>query len=268
MCLGSHTAAHELYHASDASQDALLGIVGVVNHPPGDLSLTSHEPRDPSSLEATPYQGMQPPTESDLSVTTEPSWPTAVGVCGIVYAALGLIGGCLTFGMAFGSQYLAQFVANQPGAGMTQAQQAQLDVSADYAWISMILGPLFFATAAWLLIASIGLTRRRARAPKQTILACCLRIALGVAQAVGAAFVVVESMDAMRAAPDYDPSMDAAVIASGVFGVGFGIVWTLLYPAFALFWLNRPSIKGDVRAWRAESSETEDRWIGASHEER
>lgn len=218
------------------------------------------------------FSGIAPPTTSEgVDLPAYSSWAKGVGICGIVYASLGLLGSCMTFGSAFAMQFVSSMVSSQPGGPqMSQAQQAQLDVSAQYAWMSMVLGPLMFAIAAWLLIASIGVVRCRSWSGRQTVLSCLARVAFGILSSVGGGVVMVESLAAMRAAPDYDPSMDGVVIASGIAGIGFGIVWSLLYPGFALVWFNRPKIKAEVRGWGGGSIEgddrlgMDDRWAGAT----
>jgi len=72
------------------------------------------EPEKPMGESWESMSPVAPPTAPGELGALRPDsrWPTSVGVCGIVYASFGLIGGCGTFASAFASQFIATMTAN------------------------------------------------------------------------------------------------------------------------------------------------------------
>ncbi|HRJ49848.1 MAG TPA: hypothetical protein PKU91_04910, partial [Phycisphaerales bacterium] len=113
--------------------------------------------------------------------------------------------------------------------------------------INLLLGGL----AVLLIVAGIGLLRRRRWGAAWMVRWSILKIIAGIAFAVVSALMQRDQIHAMAGSQN-DPA------ASAVLGMGplmivvtavFALVWTATFPVFVLVWMGRGTIRKTIASW-------------------
>lgn len=211
----------------------------------------SIDPRDPGETRAVPAA---PPTSPPFIAPRREQWPSVVGIIAIVLGAIGVLSSVWN---ALG-MLLVSAVASGQGAPADNAPPASsLDVSAVFRsmeyWtgslvaINLLLGGL----AVLLIVAGIGLLRRRRRGAAWMVRWSILRIIAGIAFAVVSALMQRDQINAMAGSPN-DPAA-SAVLRMGplmiVVTAVFALVWTMTFPVFVLVWMGRGTVRKTIASW-------------------
>ena len=205
-----------------------------------------------------PPTPMTPPTDAGAIPPKPSSWPMVVGIIAIILGAGGILaygcGGLIgNVGMVFVSNWMRSTGVVDP------VQQAQMEVLRDYlAW--NIVNSLFSTgLSILLLIAGIGLVRRRSSSMRVSIVWAILRMLWALPASVMGYAVAVAQFDAMeRAAAESGDSLPAGIFgimqAFGIVGVVLGLLWACAFPIFTLIWFSRRKIKAEIAQWGRPAS--------------
>jgi len=175
-------------------------------------------------------------------VTSQAGWPTAIGIIMIIFGAFGTIGS--VFGL-FAWQ-LIKFALKQTGdnADIFQAPLIQRSIQ-----ITTAFAGLGVVVAILLLVAGIGIIKRRAWAVKASTLWAILKIALATANGVATWIMQHKIAEAISAG-----AIDAEagkIIRGGASPLSMlpGLIWACALPVFILIWLSLPNSKQETARW-------------------
>jgi len=175
------------------------------------------------------------------------AWPTVIGVICIVLASLGL----LCYGCNSASTILQPMVI----AAMPADQRPPTPQGAQLVYQVIALCASFLLSI-WLLIAGIGLCRRRSWSRAWCLGWAWLKILLSVVStAVGFLFagaLAQQVNDQLARQPGGAPF----TLTKEIFIVFFIItlVWNLIWPVFIIGWFSRARVKEEVAAWAEETA--------------
>lgn len=186
-----------------------------------------------------------PPSEVGEVPPKPPGWPGVIGTISIVFGALGLVCyGCLSL----------QTMMTPMMMGMMPEDQRPPTPQGIQLFVQIFQMCAAAGLSVWLLIAGIGLTRRRPWARSHTVgwslakvLLSFISMVAGVAFA-GATVDQINSQLSRGGTPPFTVS-----IAWMFIFIVIALVWALLWPVFLLIWFSRGSVKDEVAAWAAES---------------
>jgi protein-S-isoprenylcysteine O-methyltransferase Ste14 len=189
---------------------------------------------------------MTPPTEGGgLLEERRTTWPTVVGVFGVIWASLGLLCSCFGF---FAVPFQRWGVEMQAKAGQpTAVAEAQLHVAEQFQVVMIGLIAIGMIFAFILLLGSIALLRRRRSARKKMMIwamASLLLLALNIAMQVMMFQATVAELNRVGEQNQVGQLWLSAII-TGAFAFVFGLGPTL----FVLIWFSRQRIKGEVEQW-------------------
>jgi hypothetical protein len=168
-----------------------------------------------------------------------PSWPTMLGVAGMVWGAMGVAVNFCAGSMPWLIPWWEQLARSaRPGAAAAPAS----------GWSRMYLllpnSAVGAALSMFLIVGCLGVLRRMPAGPARlrrwaTIALCWLPISMAVG---------------LMCAPDttfaYGPGTPQAAARFGqAFGFLIGVVCGAVPPAFVLFWLSRPRVKAEIARW-------------------
>lgn len=185
-----------------------------------------------------------PPTQPFLrpAATKPPGWPSVLGVIAIVLGALGALGG--VWGAA------APTVLRAVSRDIPEMESAALDAAEALGAWTIPLAMLTGGLAVLLLVAGIGLVRRRRWSRNAFRAWAVLKIALVATSAVLASFVQQQTFETMQGTDPTAPGMPAAAITvMTVSTVVFTLLWGWALPIFALVWFARRKIGEHVATW-------------------
>jgi hypothetical protein len=192
---------------------------------------------------------MQPPV-GGAPLPQEPArWPTPIGVLGIIFASLGLIGGVC--GLAWPA-ILPWYVDQMKNSWNVPQSQIDLMLASQppTVWylLSASIGLVF---SILLMIGSIRLLRRRASGAKLvkawawiTIVWVPLNIVISMMLAPG-----------LPAGSQPDPTMQQQQQVGMYFTIGCMAILGLAWPVFCVIWFARPKIRQQVSTWTEISPE-------------
>jgi hypothetical protein len=171
-------------------------------------------------------------------------WPTVCGVIGIVWGSLSLLCGCAGYFSVASMKWFASMVP----AGDPQATQleVQVHVMERFALATYVLTTISLLLAVLLLVASIGLTRRRRWSRK----ACAVWAMIAMAVVlVNLAYNYMYNMAVWARLDELglprQPGAEIIFIVTLIAILLFGWLW----PVFLLLWLSRPKIRDEVNRW-------------------
>lgn len=193
----------------------------------------------------------EPPVMSPPSELNDPgapsSWPTTLGVICIVFGGLGLACyGCGSVQTALGP-WMAGMVPEEQRPATPQGLQLVVQVA------QMCTA---FALSVWLLVAGIGLTRRRPWSRAHCMGWSVVKILLVVVGTVAGALFAPDSVQQVndqlsqggRQTPPFTMTTQIIYIILLI-----SLLWFLVWPVVLLLWFSRASVKAEVEAWAAES---------------
>ena len=226
---------------------------------------TTGDPQTPAA--------MTPPTELGDAPERRSTWPTVIGIIAIVYGALGVLAECN--GLVFNV-----FVAIWGGSmqGTAEAQKAQFEVMRQYAVPNLIFMVVGTVLAAWLLVAGIGVLRRRPWSRSAAVGWAVAKTLFTIPYSVLGYLLHNALLDAMEQAaidsgtPMGDrlevpvaPTVELEVVyvtatsifpnmhSGGAAMMGCSMLWAWALPLFLIIWFLRAPVKTEVERWALES---------------
>ncbi|MCH8152385.1 MAG: hypothetical protein IH830_08445 [Planctomycetes bacterium] len=202
-----------------------------------------------SATDLPPPGLMTPPVEPGEIPHRPSAWPMVIGVIAIIFGSLAILQGC--FG-AVSSLFMSSL------SGFMPAEQATMLDAMEGLKPWMIIGAvLTLALGILLLVAGIGLVRRRAWSPTACMVWAGIKMMFVVGNTILADMAQQAQFEAMQEMMQQDPNMPAAMPAMmgsfmqvfGVFTIVLGILWGWALPVFLLIWFSRGKIKAEVAGW-------------------
>ena len=188
---------------------------------------------------------MTPPSEVGEVPRKPPSWPGAIGTISIVFGAMGLVCyACLSL----------QTMATPLIVGMVPEDQRPPTPQGIQLFVQIFQLCAAAGLSVWLLIAGIGMTRRRPWARSHTVGWSVAKILLSfISTTMGVVFAsaTVDQINS-QLSKGGTPPFTVSITWVMVF-VAIALVWALLWPVFLLIWFSRGAVKDEVAAWAAES---------------
>ncbi len=202
---------------------------------------TNGDPQTPAA--------MTPPTELGDAPERRSGWPTMIGIIAVVFGVLGVLGGCS--GLVF-NVFAAIWGSSMQW--MPEVQKAQFEVMRQYVVPTSISMVVATVVAAWLLVAGIGVLRRRPWSRGATVGWAVAKIIY----AIPAYFLNKAQFEAMEQA-----AIDSGTpIPTGIFTImqsvggammGWSILWVWALPLFLIIWFRWAPVKTEVERWALES---------------
>jgi hypothetical protein len=199
---------------------------------------------DESTPDDTP--AMTPPSEIDDAPPEPSKWPTVIGAISIVFGSLGLVCyGCMSLNT----------IATPMLVGMVPEDQRPPTPQGLQLFVQIFQMCAAFGLSVWLLIAGIGLARRRSWSRAHSIGWSVGKILLTVISTAAAVAFVGDTVDQINGQMSQGGKTPPFTFSVGMFLALFAVsaVWAMLWPAFLLIWFSRGAVKDEVAAWEAES---------------
>lgn len=196
-----------------------------------DEQQSNIDPQEPPAM-----QPDSPPTIAAPLQAKKTSWPTVVGVIGIIYAGLGLLGNvCGVVVLAFAPQFI-EWLQNM---GMSDEDAEDMAASLSFSTWMVLGGLIGLALTIMLLLGSIKLYKRRQSGAKLCKLWAWITIPwVFISTTIG--FVLQTSIS---------ESSTAAEQIGALIGAIAGTLFALILPIYLVIWLSRSKIKSEVASW-------------------
>ncbi len=197
-----------------------------------------------------------PPLSDPAEVPPSPStWPTAIGVIAIVLGGLGALGGCVG---AFSPLFMGMIQSIVP-----EGQVTGLEGMLDWAVWLVAVSIVSMLIAVLLLVAGIGITKRRAWGPKVALVWAGLKMIFVIVHSVAGYLIQIAQFEAMQEAMANDQNMPAGMgafmgslmQAFGIFGLLIGVLWGWALPVFLFIWFARKKIRTETATWAAPTEQ-------------
>ena len=189
-----------------------------------------------------------PPTArpSAIEVREQRSWPTVIGVFGIVLSALGMLQGASSLIGALVMGGMAGVAAPKVAAGFDVAawQRSMRPAMLTDGGLRIVLGVL-------LLACGIGVLKRRAWAVPASMAWAVLRMIGGIVSSYLSAVAQSAIMSSMSGAAG---GASAAAMAPTMMAMTMltGILMSCAIPVFVIVWFCLPRVRAEVGRWRRE----------------
>lgn len=192
---------------------------------------------------------MTPPIDAGEIPQQPSAWPKVIGVITIIFGSLAILQGCVG---AVSSLFMSSLSAIVPAE-----QAAVYDAMEDLKPWMIIGAVLALGLGILLLVAGIGLVRRRAWSPTACMVWAGIKMVFVVGYTILGDMAQQAQFEAMQEMMQQDPNMPAAMPAMmgsfmqvfGVFTIVLGILWGWALPVFLLIWFARSKIKAEVAGW-------------------
>ncbi|MCH8824707.1 MAG: hypothetical protein IH984_14505 [Planctomycetes bacterium] len=175
-------------------------------------------------------------------------WPKTLGIICIVLGALGIIQGCFGVLSIFATDWVTTFVPQQQAEMMDSVESLQP--------LLIISGVIFFALAATLLAAGIGMVLRKLWSRKTVLIWSGTKMAFVVANSILNYMVQKAQFEEMQEMLASDPNAAAAMSFFGQLMMWMGmlmivimIIWGCALPVFTLIWFSRKKVRIEVASW-------------------
>ncbi len=191
------------------------------------------------------------PPPSDPAEVPPSTWPTVIGVIAIVLGGLGALFGCLG---AFSPLFMGMMQSVVP-----EGQVTGLEGMMDWAVWLVAVSIVSMLIAVLLLVAGIGITKRRAWGPKVALVWAGLKMIFVIVHSVASYLIQIAQFEAMQEAMANDQNMPAGMgalmgslmQAFGIFGLLIGVLWGWALPVFLFIWFARKKIRTETAGWAA-----------------
>jgi hypothetical protein len=201
------------------------------------------------------YQSrMAPPLEPGALPPPAPgNWPTVIGVIAIVYASFGILGAIWALIAPFMMSAMTSMMPAEPSKQMA----ASMAGVQKWMGLSAASNALNLAGAAVLLLAGIGLLRRRGWSRSVAIVWAVFKMAFAVLAAVVGYLIAIEQMAVMQ---QQMQSKGGAAMPVGFMqaflplGIGISIAVGWAFPIFMLVWMGRGRVRAEVAGWETASA--------------
>ncbi|RJP37234.1 MAG: hypothetical protein C4547_05800 [Phycisphaerales bacterium] len=176
-------------------------------------------------------------------------WPAVLGVISIVLGAGGSLNGCFQLGFLALMPFLMDLAeaASQGAAVSTET----IDAAQRFMPWTIALNAGSFVVAVMLLVAGIGLLRRRRYGVRWSVIWAWARLAIVLPQAWLGYVSSQAQFAAMSVQPGPGPVPPVFGLMTGmalVFVVLYAI-WSASYPVFTLIWMHRGAVKHETMTW-------------------
>ncbi len=187
---------------------------------------TTGDPQTPAA--------MTPPTEPGDAPERRSRWPTVIGIIAVVFGALGVFDECL-------DQVSNMFFASLGDStqGMSEEDKAEFEAMRQYAVPTVIMTVVGTVLSAWLLVAGIGVLRRRPWSRGAAVGWAVAKILYTIPLSVLGYFIIKAQFEAMEP------------IWAAVWGCS--TLWAWALPLFLIIWFRRAPVKTEVERWALES---------------
>lgn len=201
--------------------------------------MTTEEPQPAAA------RPLAPPTQVELPSRTmpapAPSWPSVLGILTLVLGVFGTLVGAFAVLSPLVMSFWARFVPAEGRAGLAVAER----------WTTWTVasGGLAIALSLLLMVAGIGLLRRRRWACPLLQTWAVLRMMPAVGQ-VGVAYLVQrETLASMsQQMPASMPSQQYVHLFTDL-SLAVSLLWYWALPVFLLIWLARGRVRAHVAEW-------------------
>ncbi len=195
--------------------------------------------------------GVTPPSDPAEVPPSPSTWPTAIGVIAIVLGGVGTLGGCVG---AFSPLLMGMIQSIVPEGKVTV-----LEGMMDWAVWLVAVSIVSMLIAVLLLVAGIGVIKRRAWGPKVALVWAGLKMIFVIVHSVASYLIQIAQFEAMQVAIANDQNMSAGMgtfmgsmmQALGIFGVLIGVLWGWALPVFLFVWFARKKIRTETAGWAA-----------------
>lgn len=191
-----------------------------------------------------PYESMNPPTSYEYQ--EEPpatTWPTVLGIIGIILSVLGILGSTCSVALPFLWTPYINWLRDQNAVPEDQLDAMAASMAPN--WWLFLAGGVGLIFSIWLLMAAIGVLKRR-RSGASSIFAWAM------AYLVWAVIGMIGNILLTPAPPAAAGNPASAGIdpqAFQVIGQACGFIFAAAYPVFVIFWMLRSRIKQEVAMW-------------------
>jgi hypothetical protein len=201
-----------------------------------------------------------PPVTAGELPALEPAWPKVFGVISVVLGGLGMAtNGCGALSGLIGGTLMTTFMKNfmPKGTAPGAADAAQFDQLMDslrpWMVVSGVVSLVNLGVSVWLLVAGIGLLKRRASAIRQHIGWSWVRIAMVL---VTAGIAVASQFASSAAMAKLQTGQGGAAMAGvtelmAVFQAVITVAFGVAYPIVVLVYMSKQKVKDQVAGWTA-----------------
>lgn len=201
--------------------------------------MTTEEPQPAAA------RPLAPPTQVELPSRTmpapAPSWPSVLGILALLLGLFGTLVGAFAVLSPLVMSFWAQFVPAEGRTGLAVADRWT-------AW-TVASGGLATGLSLLLMVAGIGLLRRRRWACALLQTWAVLRMMLAVGQ-VGVAYVIQqETLASMSQQMPAPMPAQQYVQLFALLGMVISLAWYWALPVFLLIWLARGRVREHVAEW-------------------
>lgn len=196
---------------------------------------------------------MTPPSFGGAMPQQQSVWPTAIGVILVIIGCAGLLMyGCGSMFTIFFPMLMDK--AAQGGGQVNAVTKAQFEVIEKYFVWNISNAVVLSLLGVGVLIAGIGILRRRKLGVNLARFWAITRIVWAVPATYFGYLIAVENFDAMKRAAEESGSPMPAGVATmmelfGPVGAAIGVVFTTAMPVFVLIWFARGRIRKEVQEW-------------------
>jgi hypothetical protein len=178
-----------------------------------------------------------------------PVWPTAIGIGLIVVGGLSaLIGAWGIVAAVWMSDFMAAAGQNQ---GMANAMRESAHVQGITGGAKALIAPA-------LVVAGIGLTRRRAWGARLAVVWSALKMVVGVGVVWATVVLQQKLLASTPTSAGVSPAGMAGVMSAVYWMTGlFTLAWECALPIFLLVWFMLPGVRAHVAGWRARAAPEE-----------
>ena len=217
----------------------------------------------PTESRATSHESgpISPPIRAGaLGVIERPSvWPMVLGVISIVFG----LGAALIYGicspvMTLLMPLLADSFQGVPGAEMSAAQMEAMN---DMKWPILGMNLLLGLVGAALLVAGIGMVRRRWWCMRWAVGWAIVKIIITIPNGLLGRHINKTQFEAMQegaanttGAPPPPAAMFTAMDYLSEIGIIISVIWSLALPIFFLVWFCRSKIRSEIAAWHGSGT--------------
>jgi len=191
----------------------------------------------------TPFESTEPsaiPPAPETPDVPRTSWPTAVGVIGIILGALGLLGGCCGVVYPFAWPAYVNFIKQQPNVPPEVIQQ--LEASTPPLMWSVASGVIGLVLAVMLLLGSIKVMRRRIEGVSLCRIWAWIQIPWAIIAIVANIVIQAQMMAKLQNVP-------TGGAVGPIIGGACGVIFGLGFPIFIVVWFSRKRVKDEIASW-------------------
>ena len=183
-----------------------------------------------------------PPQTAGAIPRPQSTWPVVIGVIGLVFSIMAVIGGCWGMASPWVVEMFAKVIPDQEAAQLTSIRQLKY-------WIvgSSLLGSL---VAVVLIVGSIGLIKRRRYSRRYVIAWAFLKIVFAIGAAVLAYVTQQNQIAAMKNESQMASAPAGLLDLLGIITAIVQFVWYSALPLFMLIWFWRPKIRAEMEVWK------------------